>query len=599
MSAPSPATVAGALVTFTIKVEGKAIDSTIQVVSVDTWQAVNRVPRARVVLYDGSAAEADFPLSDLKTFVPGQSVEIALGYDNKEVSVYRGVIVRQGLEISQQGGSRLIIDLTDEAIKMTLARHNALFEKIKDSDLIGKLITASGLSKDVASTNTVHEDIVQYYASDWDLMVTRAEQNGLVVMVDAGKVTVKAPDTSQAPVLTLSYGDAILDLRTEMDAATQYAPSAIKSSTWDIDSQKLIEAGPGSVAVSEPGNISSGELAKVFGIKRFDQQTGATIEKTSLQDWSSAELLKSKLAKIRGSVRFPGNSAAKLGKTVTLAGLGKRFNGNVWVSAVHHCVANGSWTTTVELGLSAQWFAAETPHIAAPPASGQLPPIEGLQTGVVKQVAKDPGAEFRVLVNLPLLKDDAKGVWARLAGFYASNKLGAVFYPEVGDEVVVGFMNQDPRYAVILGSVYSKKRPPPYPPDEKNTLKALVTSSKLEITFDEKDKVIEIKTPGKHVIRLDDKADTLTLSDANKNRISMAKGGITIESGANLTLTAKGNITVDAKGNLAEKAAANATLEALQISQKAKTKYAANGAATAELTSSGMLTVRGSLVKIN
>ena len=33
---------------------------------------------------------------------------------------------------------------------MTLERRNAVFEKIKDSDLIGKLISQNGLKKDVA-----------------------------------------------------------------------------------------------------------------------------------------------------------------------------------------------------------------------------------------------------------------------------------------------------------------------------------------------------------------------------------------------------------------------------------------------------------------
>ena len=89
----------------------------------------------------------------------------------------------------------------------------------------------------------------------------------------------------------------------------------------------------------------------------------------------------------------------------------------------------------------------------APGASGLLPPIAGLQTGIVKQVAKDPGGQFRVALELPLLQMPGQLVWARLASFYASNKIGEVFYPEVGDEVVAGFMNQDPRYPVILGSL--------------------------------------------------------------------------------------------------------------------------------------------------
>lgn len=599
MTAPSPALQDSSLLSFTVKVEGAAIPSTIQVASIDTWSAVNKVPKARLVIFDGSPATQDFELSNLKTFLPGNKLEIAAGYDNKVASIFRGVIVKQGIEIDQTQGSKLVVEVTDEAIKMTLERKNAVYEKIKDSDLIGKLISANGLAKSVATTNTVQEEVVQFYASDWDLMLTRAEMNGFVVMVEGGKVTVKEPDTQQSPALRVQYGESILDFQAEMNAATQYAPAAIKSYAWDTATQKLTESGPAQVRVKEQGNVTSDQLAQVFKVKKFTQQTGAPIEKTSVQDWSSAELLKSKLSKIRGYVSFQGSALAATGKTIELAGLGDRFNGTAFISGVHHHIANGRWTTEADFGLSPRWFAAEAPEIAAPDASGQLPPVKGLQTGVVKQVAKDPGGEFRVLVSLPLLQDQSKGVWARLATFYASNKVGAVFYPETGDEVIVGFMNEDPRYPVILGAVYSKKLAPPYPPDDKNSKKALVTKSKLEIIFDEQNKVIEIRTPKKQVIKLDDTSGAISVTDSNKNEVLLSKSGVSITSASNLKLTAKGNITIQANGNLALSAKANATMEGLQVAHTAKTKFSAKGNAAAEVTASGMLTIRGAMVKIN
>ncbi len=599
MTPPSPLAGDTPLTSFTVTVDGKPIQSSYQVISIDTWSHVNKVPKARFVLFDGDAAESNFPISGLKTFLPGAKVSIAAGYNQKESVIFQGVIVKQGVEIDRTEGSKLIVEVTDEAIRMTLERKNALFEKIKDGDLIGKLIAANGLAKDVAATKTVQETVVQYYASDWDLMLTRAEMNGLVVIVSNGKVTVKEPDTRQKAALLVTYGDSIYDLEAEMDASTQLAPSAIKSYTWDVAAQKLIEAGPGTVSIDETGDVTSDELAKVFKVKKLNQQTGGSIAKTALQDWSAAELLKAKLSKIRGFVRFQGSALAQPGKTLELAGLGPHFQGKAWISCVQHNIRNGEWLTTADFGLSAQWFASETPGIAAPDASGQLPPVKGLQTGIVKKIAKDPEGEFRVLVSLPLLQDDAKGVWARLGTFYASNQSGAVFFPETGDEVIVGFMNQDPRYAVILGSVYSKKLAPPYPPDEKNGKKAIVTKGKLEITFDDKDKVLEIRTPGKQTITLNDKTGEVAIRDKNKNSVVLSKSGIVLESGSNLTLKAKGNVKIEAGANLAAIAKAKASMEGLQIEHKAKGQFVAKASGMAELSASGLLTVKGALVKIN
>jgi phage protein D len=341
----------GSFGTASIKSEGEVIDGTFKVLSIDVWAAINKVPKARIVLSDGNAAKRDFAISSSPTFIPGKKIEIAAGYDTKNRTIFKGVVLKQAIEIDESGSSKLIVHVTDEAITMTLERKNAVFDKITDGDLIGKLITSNGLAKDVASTDTVHEEIVQSYTSDWDLMLTRAEMNGLVVMVDGGKVVVKAPDTRQAAVLGVEFGESILDLQAEMNAATQYSSSAINSYTWDPDAQKLIEAGPGPVKVTEQGNISSADLAKVFDVKKFPQQAGAAIEKTALKDWSSAELLKSKLSKIRGHVRFQGTALAQIGKTIELAGLGTRFNGNAFISGIHHVIADGRWLTTAYFGL--------------------------------------------------------------------------------------------------------------------------------------------------------------------------------------------------------------------------------------------------------
>ncbi len=532
--------------------------------------------------------------------IPGAKLDISIGYDGTDTLVFSGLVYRQGLQITENGNSQLIVDATDNAIKMTLARHSAVYEKMSDGDLIGKLIGNAGLSKSVGSTGAALPVIVQYYSTDWDLMVMRAELNSMVVTVEAGKVTVDKPDTSKSPVLTLTYGDSILAFRSDMDASTQYAPSAIQSFAWDPATQALLQSGTASASVTEAGNISSATLAKVFDISPYPQVTGGEIDKTGLTSWSSGDLLKAKLAKIRGNVSFAGSALAKPGTMVTLAGLGDRFNGDVYVSGVHQSLSEGFWITTAEFGLSPNWFAATAPNIPAPGASGQLPPINGLQTGIVQKIDGDPDGEFRVYVTLPILQATGQtGVWARLGSFYASKGIGAEFYPETGDEVVVAFMNDDPRFPVIVGSLYSKKNNPPVPPDAANKQKTIVTKSKLRIDFFEDKKIIELSTPDGHSITMDDTGKTIIIKDSTGNKATFASGGITLESAANMELKAKGNISIQAGANLALKATANLTAEGLTVKNTAQTSFEAAGNAQAKISSSGILIVQGSLVKIN
>jgi Rhs element Vgr protein len=597
MPAPSPAINDSVLLSLAVEVEGKPFDP-YQVVSVEVWNRINRLPRARLVLYDGEVASETFALSEADTFLPGKKVKIAAGYDDEITTIFSGVIVKHGLDIVRNARPRLVVEMTDLAMKMTLQRKNAVFKQKSDHDVVTALISANSLT---AGTNdapsTAQDAIVQYHASDWDMLVTRAEANGLFVIVAGGRVDVVALNTTSDPVLSVEYGDSMLAFDAGIDAASQLASGATKSRSWSYTTQQVLEGVADDTAVTAPGNVKADTLAGVFGLAEAPRQSAAMLAKDALNTWSSAELLRARLARVCGSVRFQGSALAKIGKMIQLAGVGPRFNGNAYITGADHMISNNRWLTSVEFGLAAGRFVAEMPNIADPPAAGQLPPVHGLQTGLVKQVSEDPDGDFRVLVTLPLL--GGEGVWARLAGFYASNAFGAVFYPEVGDEVVLGFMSEDPRSPIILGSVYSKTREPAYKPNKDNDKKAIVTRSKLEVTFDDKDKIIEIKTPGGHSIQLNDKTGEIAIKDSNSNSIVLGKSGIAIDSASDITMTAKANITVKAGANLAMQATVDSTLKAVNITEQASAKHAVSASAMAELKASGIVNINGGLVKIN
>ncbi len=590
MTAPSPDQLATTPPAFEIKVDGSTLDTSYQVVSIETWSGVNKLPRARLVISDGSAADENFPISETASLIPGVALTISIGYGSALTQIFGGVIVRQGLEASVDGPSRLVVEASDKAMAMTIARQNAIFENMSDSDMMSKLISAAGLMPKVSSTGTQYPVIVQYYATAWDLMILRAQANSMVVTVANGTVTVAAPDTSASPVLTLTYGQSILDFRADMDAETQIAGSAITSFGWDPATQALAQSSSASASVTTPGNISSATLAGVFGVSPYWQQSGGELQAAELTAWSSGELMLRELSKIRGQVRFQGSALVTPGSMVELAGLGARFNGNGFVSSVHHRLSEGLWKTTVDIGLSAASFAATAANVAAPGASGQFPPINNLQTGIVKQIDQDPDGEYRVLVTLPLLQaQGGAGVWARFGSFYASNGIGSNFYPEIGDEVILSFLNGDPRYPVVLGSLYSKANPPPYPPTSggsgaPNNIKSFMSKSKLHIDFIEDSPELLITTPANQSISLNDKTKAITITDANGNSITMNDSGITLKSASDITLTATGAIKMSAGSDVTISASASLNVSA---------------SASAQISASGPMQIKGATVALN
>lgn len=54
------------------------------------------------------------------------------------------------------------------------------------------------------------------------------------------------------------------------------------------------------------------------------------------------------------------------------------------------------------------------------------------------------------------------GYWARVAQSWAGPKYGAMFWPRIGNEVLVGFENGDPDRPVVVGSCYNSLNETPY-----------------------------------------------------------------------------------------------------------------------------------------
>ncbi len=584
----------GGTVEVTVKANGSEIPGTYQVTQVLIENHVNRIPICEVTLTDGSAAKEDFPVSDSSTFVPGQTLEVLAGYNEASDVLFSGIILEQNLHIGGHDSPTLHVIAKDKAVKMTVGRKNNLWLKEKDNAIIEALISNNGLSASVSSTSNEYEQVVQFYTTDWDFMMARAEVNGMVVLVDAGKVTVQAPSDSTGDAGTVSYGDDVYSFDAELNAQYQY-PS-VQSASWSIADQS-VQTSSATPEDYGTGNLSTSKLADVLGIDNYQLQTGGFVDSGDLSTWAKGVAVKSEFAKVRGEISFQGQSKPKPGMQLTLAGMGDRFNGKVYLAGVAHNIENGLWVTTCTLGLSHEMFASQT-RLEAPVASGLLPGIQGLQVGKVKKINDDPDNNFRVQIELPLLQSSETTVWARLATFYASNGFGAFFYPEVGDEVVVGFFNDDPRYPVILGSMYSSSLPAPETPEEQNNLKEILTREKMKVSFDEEKKVITITTPGENEMIFSDEEKSITLKDQNGNKIVMNEEGIEINSPKMVTIT--GTEKVSASGGEVtltgdEKLSASAP----ESTVSGDMSLSLSGGAEASLQADGELSVKGAMVMIN
>ena len=580
-----------------VKSAGEAVKETLcRVVSITVDRKVNRIPWAQLVLLDGDMGAQTFDASSAEAFAPGAEIEIEAGYGDMTTPIFTGVVVRHGINI-HAGGSHLVVECRDKAVALTTLRKNTNHTDQADSEIIEALVGAtSGLSVEIDPTTPAHARMVQYQATDWDFILARAEANGLVVTVDGGTLTVKPPQLSEEPVLTVSWGEDLIRFRAEMDARTQV--EAARSVAWDPKTLEIMEESGTAPECPDAGNVETADLARVVGAKQESLRTAVPMESEALKAWADGRLLRAGLARIRGTMRFQGSAAVLPGDLVALSGVGARFEGTVFVSTVHHDIANGNWFTDVEFGLAPDAF-CERDDLSPPQAAGLLPGVDGLQVGIVTRLDEDPAREGRIQVKVPVMEHETEGIWARLATWYATNGSGSFFIPEKGDEVVLGFFNSDPRHPVILGSLHGSRQVAPEEVTADNFTKALVTREKLTLAFDEEKKAITLETPGENRIVISDDARGIRLEDANGNGIRLDDSGIAITSASDITLKASGEVTVAATGAVTVQSGADVGVTGMNLNLTADVGLTVKGSATAEVSASGQTTIKGAMVMIN
>lgn len=595
LMADSPHLNTGKLVTFAISSNGKKVSSAFRVKSIEVHREINRIGYAILKFLAGDLPNATIPESEADDFKPGQKVKIEVGYESVNTPVYEGIVVSQKVLIKGENTSLLVVECKDEAIKATVARKNRVFEKKKDSEAVSAALGDYGLSVSMEATSVKHTHLVQYYCTDWDFVLSRADVYGMVVMTDGDKVTIKKPVVS-GPVLTVKYGMDIISFDGEVYAEDQFA--TVESVGWSPADQKIVSASSSPASLNSQGNLTPGNLSSAAGTDTVTLQTDALADASILKSWADSTLLKTGLSRFRGTFSFCGNASVVPGCVIKLEGMGARFNGDVYVGGVTHRIENGTWITEVEMGISPLNITRQ-PDVVAPPASGIYPGIEGLHIGIVNALEGDPDSCSRIKVQIPILNSKPDTVWARLSSFAASKGVGSFFIPSVGDEVVLGFLNNDPNQAIVLGSLYNPKNTPPYELTADNFKRAFISPEKLKIELDDEKKIITLLTPGKNSIVISDEDQSITLKDQNKNQVVMGKNGIEVSSGKDITLKAKGNITLDATGKVDVKSKQDVAIEGMNVTAKAKISLKVTGSASAEISASGQTTVKGAMVMIN
>jgi len=392
----------------------------------------------------------------------------------------------------------------------------------------------------------------------------------------------------------LRFGENLIDFQARLTTAEQVSEVAARG--WDPASKKAIVGkksalSPDIVKVNNKDGKATAKAAFGESEECVIDYAVRTVDEANLQAQSVLDTRGHAFFAAEGTCR--GNPNIRAGTKVEIRGIGTRFSGTYRVSRSVHRYDISGYNTRFEI--SGNHANTLGQLLAGNGGSQRASSGRGVVVGQVTDL-NDPDGLARIKVKYPTLwasGSECESNWARLVTPMAGAERGIEFIPEIHDEVLVAFENNDVNHPYILGSLWDARDKPPLPTTEAvkgGTVNKRIIKSRSGHT------IILDDSKGEEEISIIDKTeDNSIVIKSSDNSISInSKADITIEGKANLTLKGK-TVSIEATqgGDMSLKGN-KVNLEAMtKATLKGSTGLDVDGGPSLNIKSVGKTTVEG------
>lgn len=457
-------------------------------------------------------------------------------------------------------GSRAIVRAYDPSHRFHRGRQTHTYAGMKDSDIARKIAERIGVEiGTVEDSGPVLAHVSQANETDWAFLERRAREIGYEIAVNEGKFHFRKPATStSAPEggdyetedpLKLVVGQDLIEFHPRVSSAEQVGEVEVRG--WDMKAKQAVIGRAAASAGSATLTTNPAQLAKTFGGPTFTCVDRALATQAGVDATAKAlsEQIGSAFAEAIGIAR--GNPKLKAGTPVNVSVVADDFAGKYVITTSRHVFDQDGYRTRfiVSGRLDRSVLGLAT---AGTGGRAQESRISGVVVALVTNNT-DPDRLGRVKLKFPWLGDDYESDWARLVQLGAGPDSGAVFLPEVNDEVLVAFEHGDVSRPYVVGGLWNGRDKP-----------------RLGDRLTDNGKVRRrgfVSRKGHRVVLFDgdDKSGIALLSADSKLKVSLnqtkaeihvkSDGTIVIESTGNLTLKSSANLSLEASGQVKIKGA--------------------------------------------
>ena len=491
--------------------------------------------------------------------------------------------------------------------ELTLASNCRVFQKLNVLDVVKKVFSDYGLSVSDQTTGTYAEleYCTQYSESDFHFVSRLLQEHGINYWFQHSEQENKivlADDTSayqDCPIVSTvsfevtgkgaegAYGSRV----TEFVMAASMVPGQHSTADYNYRQYQRVDVDPM-------------KSASQFGKNSYDVYLYPAGEEGYLKDLQTQSTTKLETAFLKARFQasesmittYRGNGNARTftpGYTFTMTDHAQdKFNVKYLLVEVTHSVEQSPSYRTRQATpseYSNRFLAVPATIVYKPPQTFVKPRIYGPQTA---KVVVAQGEEIHLdklgRVNVQFFWDKLRqpntvdNTWVRVAQQWAGNGWGAYFWPRVGDEVIVEFLNGDPDNPVVTGSVYNGTNMPKYALPDMSTRSGWVTRSSKggdasqanELRFEDKtgseqiflnaQKDMDHRVENDHRMYIGGQDSLIVqgnqLDQIAKDRNSNVKGNLVENVGSNADINVGSNLTEKIGGNASQNIGGNLTL---------------------------------------
>jgi phage protein D len=289
-----------------------------------------------------SEGEGAYDLVDDPLFDVGGVVEVQLGYADDVSRLIVGEITGLEPEIVADAPPTLTVRGFDRRHRLTRGRRTRSFLKLKDSDIAARVARDAGLSAEVEDSEVTHEYVLQANQTDMEFLLERAGRIHFEVGIDDRTLLFRRRGAAGDPAATLHAGDDLIEFHPRLSSVNQVSEVSVRG--WSPAEKKAVvgRASAGDAGPKMGGEVSGAELAE----RAFGAADAALTALPVMTQAEADQLARGRLTeKVLGLVTCEGvcwgRTDVRPGRLVEVAGVGRRFGGQYYVTSANHRVAAG------------------------------------------------------------------------------------------------------------------------------------------------------------------------------------------------------------------------------------------------------------------